>query len=58
MSDTTSDEETTEGRRIMDGTLAGIVEPRRSNPQTHPLVKFRDYALMTKCNECHRAIKL
>ena len=48
MSDTTSNEETIEGRRIMDGTPTGIVVPRRSNRQTQPPVKFRDYALMTK----------
>ena len=47
MSDTTSDEETTEGRRIMDGTPTGIVIPRRSNRQTQPPVKLRYYALMT-----------
>ena len=47
MSDTTSDDETTEGRRIMDGNPIGIVVPRRSNQQTQPPVKFRDYALMT-----------
>ena len=47
MSDTTLDEETTEDRRIRDGTPVGIVVPRRSNRQTHPPVKFRYYALMT-----------
>ena len=47
MSDTTSDDETTEDRRIMDGTPASTVVPRRSTLQTHPPVKFRDYALMT-----------
>ena len=46
MSDTTSDDETTEDRRIIDGTPVGTVIPRRSTRQTHPLVKFRDYALM------------
>ena len=40
MSDTTSDEETSEGRRIMDGTPTCIVVPRRSNRQTQPPVKF------------------
>ena len=44
MSDTTSNEETTEGRRIMDGTPTGTIVPRRSSHQTHPPVKFRDYA--------------
>ena len=43
MSDTTSDEKTTESRRIMDGTPTGIVVPRRSNRQTQPPVNFRDY---------------
>ena len=47
MSDTTSDDETTEDRRIMDGTPAGTVVPTRSTHQTHPPTKFRDYALMT-----------
>jgi len=47
MSDTTSDDETIEDRRIMDGTPIGTVVPRRSSRQTHPPVKFRDYALMT-----------
>ena len=31
----------------MEGTPTGIVVPRRSNRQTQPLIKFRDYALMT-----------
>ena len=31
----------------MDGTPTGIVGPRRSNRQTQPPIKFRDYALMT-----------
>ena len=47
MSDTTSDDETTEDKRIMDGTRAGTLVRRRSTWQTHPPVKFRDYALMT-----------
>ena len=47
MSDTTSDDETIEDIRMMDGTPTGMVVPRRSSRQTHPLVKFRDYALMT-----------
>ena len=47
MTDTTSDDETTEDRRIMDGTPTGTVVPRRSSHQTDPLVKFRDYSLMT-----------
>ena len=47
MSDTTSDDETTEDRRIVDGTQASTIIPRMSNWKTHPLVKFRDYALMT-----------
>lgn len=47
MSDTTSYEETTESRRIMDGTPIGIVVPRRSNQQTQRPIKFRYYALMT-----------
>ena len=32
---------------IMDGTPTGTIVPRRSSCQTHPPVKFRDYALMT-----------
>ena len=47
MSDANSDDETTEDRRIIDGTPTGNVVPRRSTCQTHPPVKFRDYALMT-----------
>ena len=47
MSDTTSDEETSEGRIFMDRTPTGIVVPRRSNRQTHPHVKFRYYSSMT-----------
>ena len=47
MSDTTSDDETTEDKRIMDGTPTCTVVPRRSTRQTHPPVKFRDYFLMT-----------
>ena len=31
----------------MDVTTIGTVVPRRSSRQTHPPVKFRDYALMT-----------
>ena len=46
MSDTASDDETSEDGRIMDGTPTGTVVPRRSSRQTHPPVKFRDYALM------------
>ena len=48
MSDTTSDDETIEDRRIMDGTPTCIVVPRRSSCQTHPPVKFKDYAFMTR----------
>ena len=44
MSDTASDDETEEHRRIIDGTLTGTIVPRRSSRQTHPPVKFRDYA--------------
>ena len=47
MSDTTSDDETTEDRRIVDGTQAGTIIPRMSTHQTHAPIKFRDYALMT-----------
>ena len=47
MSDTTSDDETTEDRIIMDGTPTGNVVPRRSSHQTHPPIKFRYYSLMT-----------
>ena len=47
MSDTTLEEETSEGRWIMDETPTSIVVPRSSNWQTQPPAKFRDYALMT-----------
>ena len=47
MSDTTSDDEIEEDKRIMDGTPANTVVPRRSSRQTHPPIKCRDYALMT-----------
>ena len=40
MSDTTSNDETTKDRRVMDGTPIGSVVPRRSSRQTHPPVKF------------------
>ena len=47
MSDTTSDDETTKDKGIMDGTPIGTVVPLWPSHQTHPPVKFRDYALMT-----------
>ena len=58
MSDTTSYEETTDGKRIMDGTPTCIVVPRRSNRQTQPPVQFSDYALMTSVTNDDITIKL
>ena len=46
MSDTNLDEETSEGIRIINGTLTGIVVRRRSNRQTQPPIKFIDCASM------------
>jgi len=45
-SDTSSDGDTSESRRIMDGTPAGTIVPRSSSRQTHLRPRYSGYVLM------------
>ena len=46
MSESSSDEDTEEIRRILNGDPIGTIVPRRSTREIHTPVRFKDYAVM------------
>ena len=46
MSESSSDEDTEESRRILNGDPIGTIVPRRSTREIHTPVRFKDYAVM------------
>ena len=46
MSESSSDEDIEESRRILNGDPIGTIVPRRSTREIHTPVRFKDYVVM------------